>query len=280
MTLHEPVIVQAALCGAAAVGPTGATPDTHAELVVQALEAWHAGAAGIHIDAHVPGGRSCAQRLAPAIAAIRADGCDAVLSLSCSSCGSGCRYSERPGFLALRPELAPLDCASDRAAGLAAAFREAGTTPELRCSDARHIHAARRLRDAGLLDDPLRFQLFVDPRLDESAAIEEVTRLTALLPAGAIWSARTRGIGQLRLNVLCMIAGGHVRTGIEDNPWLVQGVPASNRELVERVVRIVDDLDRPLATPDEARQMLQLGDYRRESRPSAPAAIDLRVASG
>jgi len=260
MTLHEPVIVQAALCGAGV---------EDRELVVEALEAWDAGAAVIHIDAHGSNDSSCTKRLASAIAAIRADGCDAVLSLSC-----------KPGFLELRPELAPLDCASDQVGALAAAFREAGTTPELRCSDARQVSAALRLRDAGLLDDPLRFQLVVGSKLGEAAAIEDVMRLAALVPADAIWSARTQGLGQLRLNVLCMVAGGHVRTGIEDNSWLVQGVPATNRELVERVVRIVDDLDRPLATPEEARQILQLGPYRREWRQAPPTTIDLRVASG
>jgi hypothetical protein len=50
--------------------------------------------------------------------------------------------------------------------------------------------------------------------------------------------------------------------------------------MVERVVRIVDDLDRPLATPEEARRILQLGNHRLERRPSVPAEIDLRVASG
>lgn len=280
MTLHEQVIVQAALCGAATGKPTDTTSGTDQALVLDALEAWDAGAAVIHIDAHVSGDSPCTERLAPTIAAIRANGCDAILSLSCRSCGDARCNSDQPGFLDLRPELAPLDCASGRAAALAATFREAGTTPELRCSDARQLSSALRLRDAGLVDDPLQFQFFVDSKFGETAAIEEVTRLAALVPAGATWSARTRGLGQLRLNVLCLVAGGHVRTGIEDNPWLVEGVPATNQELVERVVRIVDDLDRPLATPEEARQILQLGASRREWRRPAPAPIDLRVASG
>lgn len=62
--------------------------------------------------------------------------------------------------------------------------------------------------------------------------------------------------GRLSLDVLSLVTGGHIVTGLEDSVWLVEDVPATNTSLVERVVRIVDELDRPLATPDEAREIL------------------------
>ncbi|MHA1579588.1 MAG: 3-keto-5-aminohexanoate cleavage protein, partial [Candidatus Freyarchaeota archaeon] len=53
--------------------------------------------------------------------------------------------------------------------------------------------------------------------------------------------------------------GGHVRVGMEDNIYLERGVLAkSNAELVEKVVRIAKELQRPVATPDEAREILGL----------------------
>jgi 3-keto-5-aminohexanoate cleavage enzyme len=285
--MHEPVIVQAALNGGVAGGATGAAPRTGGQLVDDALTAWDAGAAVVHLRADGAAGErgSCAERLAPVVEAIRSAGCDAILGLSCHACGSDRCGSSGYEYLALGPELASLDCGaldavrdgeapSARLVAFAAAFREAGTAAELQCADARQVHTALRLREAGLLDAPLRFQLVVGVEHDERAAIERVIRLTSLVPSDAIWSARTSGLRQQRLNVLCMIAGGHVRTGLEDNPWLVQDVPATNQELVERVVRIVDELDRPLATPEEAREILRLGAFRHE------LPIDLQVASG
>lgn len=299
MTMHEPVIVQAGLIHFHSEAE-GAAPHTTGDLVSEALEAWDAGAAAIHIE--VPGSEgdpgTCADRLAPVAEGIRAAGCDAILSLSCRSCGGvGCGEQ---GFahLALRPELAVLDCgaagalhAADKLdaplVALAESFRAQGTAAELRCADAGQVGTALRLRDAGLIEDPLRFQLFVDPELDEGAAIERLMGLTSLIPDDAVWSARTRGLGQLRMNLLSMLAGGHVTTGLEDSRWLVQDVPATNRELVARVVRMVDELDRPLATPEEARQILHLDAPERDwaglrdgSPAGGAAAIDLKVASG
>jgi uncharacterized protein (DUF849 family) len=56
-----------------------------------------------------------------------------------------------------------------------------------------------------------------------------------------------------------MCAGGHVRVGMEDNIYLEKGVLAkSNAELVTKAKRIIHDLGGELATPSEARAMLQL----------------------
>lgn len=275
--MHEPVIVHAALNGGGVGGATGAVPRTDDQLVDDALAAWDSGAAVVHVRAD--GGdddpRSCAEQLAPVVDAVRSAGCDAILGLSCRSCSAERCGSSDYDYLALEPELAPLDCGvldvvrdgeepSTRLVAFAEAFRGASTAAELQCADARQIHAALHLREAGLLSDPLRFQFVVGPEPDERVAIERVMRLVSLVPPDAIWSARASGLHQPRLNVLCMIAGGHVRTGLEDNAWLVQDVPATNRDLVERVVRIVDELDRPLATPEEAREILQLDAFRSE----------------
>jgi 3-keto-5-aminohexanoate cleavage enzyme len=50
--------------------------------------------------------------------------------------------------------------------------------------------------------------------------------------------------------------GGHVRVGLEDNLYYAKGRLARNEELVARVVRIAEELGRPVATPDQARQLL------------------------
>ena len=87
----------------------------------------------------------------------------------------------------------------------------------------------------------------------------QVQHLRSLLPPGSSWSVCAAGRAQLPLNVLCLIEGGHVRTGLEDNLHLRRGERATNAQLVERVVRLARELDRPVATPAQARDILSLG---------------------
>jgi 3-keto-5-aminohexanoate cleavage enzyme len=58
-----------------------------------------------------------------------------------------------------------------------------------------------------------------------------------------------------------IILGGHVRVGMEDNPYLAEGVLAeSNAQLVEKIARISRELGREIASPEEARRIIGLGD--------------------
>ena len=64
---------------------------------------------------------------------------------------------------------------------------------------------------------------------------------------------------ELRVAILAIMVGGHIRVGLEDNIYLRRGVLAkSNAELVEKVVRIAREFERDIATPDEARHILGL----------------------
>jgi 3-keto-5-aminohexanoate cleavage enzyme len=64
---------------------------------------------------------------------------------------------------------------------------------------------------------------------------------------------------QLPLAVVAIAMGGHVRVGLEDNLYYRKGQLARNEELVARVARIAAELDRPVATPAQARAILRLG---------------------
>jgi 3-keto-5-aminohexanoate cleavage enzyme len=77
------------------------------------------------------------------------------------------------------------------------------------------------------------------------------------LPENTEWQCLAVGQYQLPLTTMGIILGGHVRVGMEDNVYYRKGEPAeSNEQLVRRTVRIADELDRPVATPDEARDIL------------------------
>ena len=73
------------------------------------------------------------------------------------------------------------------------------------------------------------------------------------------WSVIGAGRSEFPMGAVATVMGGHVRVGLEDNLYLSKGVLAkSNAELVEKMKRIIEDLGRNVATPDEARKMLGL----------------------
>ena len=74
-----------------------------------------------------------------------------------------------------------------------------------------------------------------------------------------VWSACVAGRDELLLCTTALAMGGNARVGLEDNLWLEKGVMAkTNAELVERIISISRALSIDIATPDEARQILEL----------------------
>jgi len=108
---------------------------------------------------------------------------------------------------------------------------------------------------------------------------EALAYLRAQLPAGFSWTVAGIGKTQLPLSALGIVLGGHVRVGFEDNIYLRRGVKAtSNAQFVERVAEMSRLLERPIATPDQARQMLRLSGGSHSSAGPGPAGAPARPA--
>jgi 3-keto-5-aminohexanoate cleavage enzyme len=276
MSAAAPVVVQCAVTGSADRDDERRPnlPVTPEQVVDAAVGAWRAGASLLHLHAREPDGTPTqdAAWFRPLLDGIRAAGCDAIVNLSTGTAGGRSVRDERLAPLALAPEMASFDCGTINFGErifegdlpflrrMATAFREHGVTPEVECFDTGHVGLALQLRDEGLLDDPLRVQFVVGvPGTGVPATIAQVEHLRRLLPPGSPWFVAAAGRAQLPLNAYCLIAGGHVRTGLEDNLRYAPGVPATNAMLVERVVRLAGELGRPVATPDQARELLRLG---------------------
>jgi 3-keto-5-aminohexanoate cleavage enzyme len=273
--MADPVVIQCAVTGSQPPDPEKRpnlpiTPDAIADA---ALAAWQAGAAVIHLHAREPDGTPTQDAAAyeDLVERVRARGCEAILNLSTGTAGGRATRDERYELLRLEPELASFDCGTVNFGErifegdlpflrrMAEAFREAGTQPELECFDTGFVGLALQLREEGLLGDPLRVQFVVGiPGSGVPATIEQVEHMRQLLPPGAPWSVCAPGRHQLPLNTYCLIAGGHVRTGLEDNLHLGPGRLATNAELVERVVRLAAELGRPVSSTDQAREILRL----------------------
>jgi len=78
------------------------------------------------------------------------------------------------------------------------------------------------------------------------------------LPSTATYVVAGMARMQLPMTTLAILTGGHVRVGLEDNLFLKKGVLARNEELVARARRLADDLQREVATPQEARKIMGL----------------------
>jgi 3-keto-5-aminohexanoate cleavage enzyme len=170
----------------------------------------------------------------------------------------------------LRPEMASLTTGSmnfpDRVYSnpfseieyFAAAMKEVGTKPEMEIFEPGMIANALTLVDKGLAQPPLHFEFVLGSRGSLPASPQNLLFLSQSIPPGATWTVAAVGRWQLPMAVLAIVMGGHVRVGLEDNIYYRKGELASNEQLVARVARIAAEVGRPLATPDEARQMLGL----------------------
>ena len=78
------------------------------------------------------------------------------------------------------------------------------------------------------------------------------------LPPEALWSVIGVGPAQLPASTLGIVMGGNCRVGLEDNLFYAYKDLATNKRLVERVVRMAGELQREVATPDEARAILKI----------------------
>jgi 3-keto-5-aminohexanoate cleavage enzyme len=272
----DPVVIQCAVTGSQPPDPERRPnlPITPDAIAGEAVAAWRAGAAVVHLHAREPDGTPTQDPAAYAdlVERIRGRGCEAIINLSTGSAGGRSERDDRYRLLELRPELASFDCGTINFGErifegdlpflrrMAEAFRAAGTAPELECFDTGYVGLARQLLDEGLLEAPLRIQLVLGiPGTGVPATIAQAEHLRRLLPEGARWSICAAGPRQLPMNAYCLIEGGDIRTGLEDNLFYARGQLATNADLVARVVRLAGELGREVATVEQARELLALG---------------------
>jgi uncharacterized protein (DUF849 family) len=180
----------------------------------------------------------------------------------------------RGGMLPLRPDMASLSVGSnnfptrvyenppDLVDWLASEMLTYGIKPEVECFDLSHIHQAAAMQRDGRLKAPAYVQFVMGVKnampADRDVFDYYIRTVQRLLP-GSEWCAAGIGPAQIVLNEWCVAAGGHARTGLEDNVRLDKTTLApSNAALVRRVVEICDRYERPVATPAQARAMLGL----------------------
>jgi 3-keto-5-aminohexanoate cleavage enzyme len=265
-----PLIITAALTGAEVTrAQQPALPVTPEEIATAAAACAAAGASIVHVHARLADGTSTQEPAvyAEIIRLIR-DRCDVIVQLSTGG-AVGMTAAERIAPVALLPEMATLSMGSvnfgddvflnlpgDMAAFLAE-MQAAGVVPEYEIFDAGMLHSLQRWLRRGLVALPLHVDLVLGVPGAMAGTPESLMFLRSQLPPGASWTVAGIGAAQLPLATMAIVLGGHVRVGFEDNIYYRRGeLAVSNAQMVDRIVRLAQELDRPIATPTQARAIL------------------------
>jgi len=292
---HE-AFITCAVTGAGALGERSErVPVTPEQIAGAALEAARAGAAVVHIHVRDPetgrGSRDVAlyravvERLRGAdvdcvinlTAGMGGDlvlgGVDAPLPLDADATDMAGAEDRLAHVAELRPEICTLDCGSmNFAAGgdyvmtntpsmlraMAARVQGLGVRPELEVFDFGHLVMVEDLIAEGLIDVPALIQLCMGIPYGAPNDPATLMALVRRLPPGAVFSAFSIGRMQLPYVALAVLAGGNVRVGLEDNLYLTRGRLATNVELVERAVTILEAMNVRVLGPADVRERLGL----------------------
>jgi 3-keto-5-aminohexanoate cleavage enzyme len=132
-----------------------------------------------------------------------------------------------------------------------------GVKPEMETYHTGGPWVMHDLIKQGAVDPPYWVQTVMGYQTSSYPTPEHVIHLLRELPASSLWLCSGIGPHQLPMTTFAIILGGHVRVGLEDNVYYRRGEKAkSNAQLVERAVRLCHELNREVATPAQARQML------------------------
>ncbi len=273
--MNNPCIICVAITGSVPQkSDNPAVPITVEEQVESTYASFEAGASIAHCHVRMDDGTptSDPERFARLKEGIEAHCPGMIVQLSTGGrSGAG---SERGGMLPLRPDMASLSVGSnnfptrvyenppDLVAWLAAEMTKYEVVPEIEAFDLSHIHRAVALHQDGVLPGKLYVQFVMGVKnampADKDVFDYYVKTMERLAPE-AQWCAAGVGRHQIEVNEWAIAAGGHMRTGLEDNVrWDKSSLAPSNAALVKRATEICAKYDRPVASTTQAREILGL----------------------
>ncbi|MBK1783781.1 3-keto-5-aminohexanoate cleavage protein [Prauserella cavernicola] len=291
--MNSEVIVTCALTGAGdTVGKSEHVPVTPEQIAASAVEAANAGAAVVHIhvrNIETGQGSRDVGLYREVVRRVKDSGVDVVINLTAGMGGDLVIDQEDPlkpvdgtdlvnaqdrlpHVEELLPDICTLDCGSlnfgegsqlyvstpDMLRAGSKRIQELGVKPELEIFDTGQLWFATKMIEEGLIDAPPLFQLCMGIPYGAPANPELLQTMVHMLPEGSQWASFAIGRNQLPWVAHSALLGGHVRVGLEDNLYLSKGVKATNGQLVERAVGIVEGLGAKIASPDDARRILKL----------------------
>ncbi|QLG61727.1 BKACE family enzyme [Halorarum salinum] len=267
----KPVIVTAALTGGVQGKETVPNlPESPAEIAEAARECEAAGASILHLHARRENGERAfsTERFQEVTDAVRGATDDVIVQHSTGGTAASDEIRAEPLRTDPAPEMASLDMGplnryakltSENTRGLVDDLHEEmlerGIKPELEVFNGGHLNESMRIWDE--LEEPPYVNLVFGGGTTTIPHPRNLVTLVDNLPDGAEFNVLGFGPHQLSMTTTGLLLGGHVRVGLEDNSYYRRGERAeSNAQLVERAVRIAGELERPVASPSEARSIL------------------------
>lgn len=140
---------------------------------------------------------------------------------------------------------------------------ENGTRFEFECYDTSHLYNLKHFVDEGIATGKLFVQTVLGLLGGAGASTENLINMRRIandvLGDRYVWSVLGAGRHQLPLGAVSLASGGHIRVGLEDSLWISPGeIAKSNAQQVGKAVQLVEALGMEVATPDEAREILEL----------------------
>ena len=295
LAMNRDVFITCAVTGSGdTTGKSDKVPVTPAEIADSAIEAARAGAAVVHC--HVRDPQTDKPSRDPALfrevtERIRDSETDVVLNLTAGMGGdlvlggvetplppdaAGTDMTgatERLAHVAdCRPEICTLDCgtmnfghgdyimtnSTSMLVEMAKQMQALGVKPEIEAFDTGHLWFARYLVEQGYIDSPALVQLCMGIPWGAPDDLNTLLAMVGNVPDDWVFSAFSIGRNAMAFPAAAVLAGGNVRVGLEDNIYLSRGVFATNAQLVEKAVAVVENMGASVVGPDAVREMLQL----------------------
>ncbi len=291
---HDGVFITCAVTGGGATThKSDKVPVTPEQIANSCIEAATAGAAIVHVHVREDDGspsRSI-EKYAEVVDRVRSSDVDVVLNLTAGMGGDivlgGVENPLPPNdegtdmvgatervdhVRELKPEICTLDCGTmnfgegdyimtntpSQLEEMAKQMTNIGTRIEIEAFDTGHLAHARSLVERGIIPDPVMVQLCMGIPWGAPDDLNTFMAMRNNIPDTWTFSAFSIGQNQLKYVSLAAMTGGNVRVGLEDNIWLERGVLASNGDLVERAVAILDAQNYNVLSPAQVRDNLQL----------------------
>ncbi|SDB96613.1 3-keto-5-aminohexanoate cleavage protein [Geotoga petraea] len=246
-------------------------PLTPEEIAEEAYNCYKAGASIIHVHARDEEGKPTQdyeyyKKIKEAIE----NRCNVIFQPSTGG-ATWHSFEERMQPLRLNPEMATLSAGTSNFGDdifintneyiekFAEEMLKRNVKPEIEVFERGMIKNALTLVKKALLKPPLHFDFVLGVPGACPGEIEDLVYMVSKIPSDSTWTVAGIGRYELPLAMHAIAMGGHVRVGFEDNIYFKKGEKAkSNAQLVERIANLAKEYGRDIATPDEARKILNI----------------------
>lgn len=273
----QPLIITTAITGAETTSEQQPNlPITPEQQANDAKACFDAGSRVLHLHVREDDGTPSQrlQRFKEVIELVREKVPKMIIQISTGG-AVGVPFEERIAPLNLKPDMATLNAgtlnfgdevflnAPPDIKRLAAYFGEVNVVPEVEVYESGMIDYVAVLHRKGIINhNPLHIQFVLGVPGGMSGKPKNLLYMAEHLREeipSATWGVAGIGRWQLPCGIMAIVMGGHVRTGFEDNIYYHKNVLAdSNAQLVARIARIAQEYGRPIATPEQTREILGL----------------------